>query len=126
MLKLHPLKSNLNRKSTETVKTHFMKTKHLLLATVVTATGLIVACTKQNGTGGSGSSAGTDGTPRSIPSRMTLRRCPTNWTPRPTTSTTVLIAPRPLAAQPAIAAGSLPMAAVVARWISTSASATPR
>lgn len=39
-----------------------MKTRHLLLATVVAATGLIVACTKQNSTGGSGSSAGTDGT----------------------------------------------------------------
>ncbi|HET6253418.1 MAG TPA: hypothetical protein VFE32_05065 [Puia sp.] len=34
-----------------------MKAKHLLLATVVTASGLIVACTKNNSTGGSGSNS---------------------------------------------------------------------
>lgn len=40
-----------------------MKTKHLLLATVITASGLIVACTKQNSTGsGNGSTTSDDGT----------------------------------------------------------------
>src|SRR5580692_297195 len=34
-----------------------MKAKHVLLATVITASGLIVACSKNNSTGGSGSTS---------------------------------------------------------------------
>src|SRR3984957_15954970 len=59
-LKLTPLKSNLmptiNRK---TNKHSIMKAKHVLLATVITASGLIVACTKNNSTGSSGASGST-------------------------------------------------------------------
>jgi len=59
-VKLHPFNLDQNRNSSAIVKTHYMKTKQVLLATVVAATGLIVACTKQNST--SGSAANNDGT----------------------------------------------------------------